>query len=90
MKNGIELGNILPNGTTKSPHVLRMQFKGSGFLKHMIRRIVGTVKPVVVPFYKESYGNQHILSTTVRDGVPGGNAVPSRGLWLEEIQLISP
>ena len=62
--------------------IVGIEICGDGFLQHMVRRIIGSVRPIV-----ES--NELPLDTLQRvlDGSrQAGPAVPARGLWLVAIQ----
>lgn len=66
---------------TEDPHMICIEFIGDGFLQHMIRRIIGSVRPV-------AESNDLGLNTLdlMRSGaIPAGPAAPARGLWLENV-----
>ena len=72
--------------TSKLPptYYLAIEFIGDGFLRHMIRRIIGTMRPIVA-----GLNHVHLPIDTI-DGifagkVEAGQAVPARGLWLTKI-----
>eukprot|EP00931_Biecheleriopsis_adriatica_P115100 TRINITY_DN90937_c0_g1_i1.p1 TRINITY_DN90937_c0_g1~~TRINITY_DN90937_c0_g1_i1.p1 ORF type:complete len:467 (+),score=85.94 TRINITY_DN90937_c0_g1_i1:45-1445(+) len=63
-----------------SDQVILIQVVGTGFLKHMVRRIVGTLKLV-----GEGKLSPADLLQMVDGQMEGGPAAPPRGLWLDRV-----
>jgi tRNA pseudouridine38-40 synthase len=66
-----------------APGVLRLELEGNGFLKHMVRNLVGTLVEVGQG-RRTLEGFQQVLAG--RDRTRAGKTAPARGLCLEWVQ----
>ncbi|OQR94351.1 tRNA pseudouridine synthase A [Achlya hypogyna] len=57
--------------------IVCIEITGNGFLRHMVRRIVGTLRSV-----GEGRSGPELMTQVLRGEVEPGPSVPARGLWL--------
>ena len=68
---------------TREGPLLIYRVRGSGFLKHMVRNIVG----VMIEVGKGNFGREGVLARLEPGcGIPPGPTVPGRGLFLMNVE----
>lgn len=70
-----ELGSALPGR-----YIICIEFIGDGFLRHMIRRIIGSIRPIA-----EGISPIQTIFDILKGDHPSGPSAPSRGLWLTKV-----
>ncbi|KAF0693904.1 Aste57867_15178 [Aphanomyces stellatus] len=73
---GVEIDD--PEDTTQSFYVC-VEITGNGFLRHMVRRIMGTLRPI-----GEGRLPPEVMLEVLAGRQEPGPSVPSRGLWLHQ------
>ncbi|RHZ30788.1 hypothetical protein DYB26_015823, partial [Aphanomyces astaci] len=66
-----------PGGTDN--FIVCIEITGTGFLRHMVRRIVGTLRPI-----GEGTRPPSFMLDVLQGRAEPGPSVPSRGLWLHQ------
>lgn len=69
------------------PQLYVLQVEGPGFLKHMVRNIVGSLVEVGQGRRPEAWIQELLLG---RDRARAARTAPARGLWLEWVQYLPP
>src|SRR5690348_16465147 len=82
-------GEILESPPTSTEdngvYFLCIELIANGFLRHMVRRIIVTIRPIA----EGSYDPKHVLEV-LHGELPPGPSVPSKGLWLHNVWLTEP
>lgn len=67
-----------------STHFICIELVANGFLRHMVRRIVGSLRRI-------GEGSQHpqAMQKILQSQLEAGPSAPAKGLWLQQIWFIN-
>lgn len=72
-----------PSSPPPANYMICVEFIGDGFLQHMIRRIIGSVRPVA----ESNALSIDTLDLMRKGSISTGPAAPARGLWLADVSF---